>query len=146
MSRGLALARAIGWKWSPTSSDDENTNEMTVEAVVEDALAQRIGEGPLGRMAAGGRDDLLGDTESIAGAEVGTIATIGDTRNSVTSAAISAIEDDIASLLATMNLADDTAASGGEDRIDAEDATLALLNELDRLWQADPMIGASGAA
>jgi hypothetical protein len=113
---------------------------------VEDALAQRIGEGPLGRMAVGGRDDLLGDTESIAGAEGGTIATIGDTRNSVTSAAISAIEDDIASLLATMNLADDTAAIDGEDRIDAEDATLALLNELDRLWQADPMIGASGAA
>jgi hypothetical protein len=145
MSRGLALARAIGWKWSPTSSDDENTNEITVEGLVEDALAQRVGDGPLSRLIAGNPDNAADDTESADGGEGSSVATIGDMRKSVTSAAISAIEDDIASLLATMNGDSDAAAAADQDGIDAEDATLALLGELDRMWRADPMVGGGAA-
>jgi hypothetical protein len=145
MSRGLALARAIGWKWSPTSNDDENTSEITVEALVEDALAQRIGDGPLARITAGDTENVADGTESDAETGGGSVATIGDMRKSVTSAAISAIEDDIASLLATMNSQSDGAPAGDEGGVDAEDATLALLSELDRMWRADPMVG-SGTA
>lgn len=144
MSRGLGLARAIGWKWSPTSSDGENASEISMAGLVENALAQRIGQGPLSRITSGETDGTLADDESLAGAEGGTLATIGDTRKSVTSAAINAIEDDIASLLATMNSESDAAPAG--EGIDAEDATLALLGELDRMWNADPMVGASSAA
>ena len=112
-----------------------------MESLVENALAQRIGQGPLSRITSLEADGNSEESESPATAEGGTVATIGETRKSVTTAAINAIEDDIASLLATMN-----SEGGADDGIDAEDATLALLGELDRLWSADPMVCASSAA
>jgi hypothetical protein len=61
-------------------------------------------------------------------------------RHAATANAIASIEADIASLLATLDRSDaealEESAAGEED----EEPTLALLGELDRLWQADPQI------
>jgi hypothetical protein len=70
-------------------------------------------------------------------------------RDAVTMDAITAIEADIASLLSSMSeLSDarpatDRPAVTSESDDDGDDATLTLLSELDRLWQADPMVSAA---
>jgi hypothetical protein len=70
-------------------------------------------------------------------------------RDAVTMDAITAIEADIASLLSSMSeLSDgrpatDRPAATPESDDDGDDATLTLLSELDRLWQADPMVSAA---
>ena len=78
-------------------------------------------------------------------AESRAVAPLDDARTAVTVGAINAIEADIASLLASMSELSDappaTIASTSDN--EGEDVTLALLFELDRLWQADPMIGAA---
>ena len=77
------------------------------------------------------------------------VAKLDPVREAVTVDAISAIEDDIASLLSTMSELSDarpvavSAAAAGDEGEDGDDATLTLLSELDRLWRADPMIGAA---
>ncbi len=78
-------------------------------------------------------------------AESRAVAPLDDARTAVTVDAITAIEADIASLLASMSELSDappaTIASTSDN--EGEDVTLALLSELDRMWQADPMVGAA---
>ena len=143
MAKGLALARAIGLKW-PTVADDQDAEADTT---VEKALTGEIIDVEPGHPAAGDSSVAMADALSAALRESGSQGTaiaIGDVRESVTNDAITAIEADIASLLANMNAVTD--AAGPDGAIDAEDATLALLGELDRLWQADPMVGKASAA
>jgi hypothetical protein len=156
MGKGLAFARAIGLKWSSASIDQEPVEERGADALIENALAGDIVEAaPTDDAAADltpalpdGLPAPVGETASS-----GAIATIATVRESVTNEAINAIEADIASLLANMNAVSDAAPEEmspatpvDDDDVDAEDATLALLGELDRMWRADPMIASSGAA
>jgi hypothetical protein len=135
-------------------ADDEIDGKNNGEALIQDALAGAIvaaspGESPAAEIA-----PTPAEAESATAETSGAMATISDLRKSVTNDAIGAIEADIASLLATMGaVSDDAPATAAlpagdddEDEIDAEDATLTLLGELDRMWRTDPMVGTSNAA
>jgi hypothetical protein len=141
MAKGLALARVIGLKWPAAASDEDTEAETAVEA----ALGGKVIEAEPVHLTAGDAAAAVADALSQALLDApgqGTAVAAGDVRESVTNDAITAIEADIASLLANMNAVNDADAPA----IDAEDATLALLGELDRLWQADPMVGNASAA
>jgi hypothetical protein len=145
MAKGLALARAIGLKWPAAANDPETHVETTVQ---EAPAAEIVDVEPVHRPV----DDaspVMADALSQALLDTtarGTDQAIGELRESVTNDAITAIEADIASLLASMKSADAPDAAEANPPVDAEDATLALLGELDRLWQADPMVGRADAA
>jgi hypothetical protein len=141
----LALARAIGLKWPAVANDPETYAETTVEAA---STAEVIDVEPV-HMPADDPSAVMADALSQALLDTepqGTGLAIGELRESVTNDAITAIEADIASLLASMNAASTVDATEADPVIDAEDATLALLGELDRLWRADPMVGSADAA
>ena len=64
-------------------------------------------------------------------------------RNAATADAIASIEADIASLLATLDRSDEVVHEPEDPPSDGDDEpTLALLSELDRLWQSDPQTAA----
>ena len=155
MAKGLALARVIGLKWPAAESDQG----MEAEAAAEPALAGEVIDAEPVRLSTGEASAAVTDALSQAlfdSGGQGTAIATGDARESVTNDAITAIEADIASLLASMNAVSNSDAMGPEangadtgetaETVDAEDATLALLGELDRLWQADPMVGNASAA
>lgn len=152
MAKGLALARVIGLKWPAAASDQG----MEAEAAAEPALAGEVIDAEPARLSTGEASAAVTDALSQAlfdSGGQGTAIATGEARESVTNDAITAIEADIASLLASMNAVSNSDAMGPEangadtsETVDAEDATLALLGELDRLWQADPMVGNASAA
>jgi len=152
MAKGLALARVIGLKWPAAESDQG----MEAEAAAEPALAGEVIDAEPARLSTGEASAAVTDALSQAlfdSGGQGTAIATGEARESVTNDAITAIEADIASLLASMNAVSNSDAMGPEangadtgETVDAEDATLALLGELDRLWQADPMVGNASAA
>jgi len=150
MAKGLALARAIGLKWPAAANDPETSAETTVDdtltaRVIDAEPAHRPADDPTAAMVDALSQALLDTTvegTAVATDEARELAT----RESVTHDAVTAIEADIASLLASMNAVSDADAAAADPAIDAEDATVALLGELDRLWRADPMVGRADAA
>jgi hypothetical protein len=155
MAKGLALARVIGLKW-PAAASDQATE---AETVAKPARTGKVIDADPVHLSASDASAAVTDALSQAlfdSAGQGTAIAAGDMRESVTNDAITAIEADIASLLASMNAVSESDAkgsdakaadaSGADETVDAEDATLTLLGELDRLWQADPMVGNASAA
>jgi hypothetical protein len=145
MAKGLALARAIGLKWPAAASDQD----ADADTIVEKALTAELVDAEPVPLPATDPSAAMADALSQTLLETtgqGTAIAAGDLRESVTNDAITAIEADIASLLASMNAVTETDAAGPDGTIDAEEATLALLGELDRLWQADPMVSSANAA
>jgi hypothetical protein len=145
MAKGLALARAIGLKWPVAADEPEIEAETTVEEAVPTEIigAEPAQPGPDAPSAA--MIDALSQALLDSPAQ-GTAVAAGELRESVTNDAITAIEADIASLLSSMTAVGDVSAVDADSAVDAEDTTLALLGELDRLWQADPLVGNADAA
>jgi hypothetical protein len=144
MAKGLALARAIGLKWPVATDEPEAEAETTVEEAVthESIKAEPAHLAPDAPSAA--MFDAL--SQALLDSPVQGTAVAGELRESVTNDAITAIEADIASLLSSMNVVGEVEAVDADPAEDAEDTTLALLGELDRLWQADPLVGNADAA
>jgi hypothetical protein len=143
MAKGLALARAIGLKW-PVAADEPETGAETVEEAVTGEIIDAEPVHPEPDAPSAAMIDALSQALLDSPAE-GTTVVTGELRESVTNDAITAIEADIASLLSSMTAVGDVSAVDA-DSADAEDTTLALLGELDRLWQADPLVGNADAA
>jgi hypothetical protein len=145
MAKGLALARAIGLKW-PVAADEPETG---AETIVEEAVTVGVIDAEPGHLAPDAPSAAMFDAVSQAlldSAAKGTAVAAGDLRESVTNDAITAIEADIASLLSSMTAVGEVSAVDADSPVDVEDMTLALLGELDRLWQADPLVGNADAA